>query len=412
MSFFLLGREESGDVRLLSPRLFETRQDATSELARLAADPVMADLEAEVYVVDLNSATPVLLVRQTAAATSAASETVSDEVEESAAVFEAPDEPLVEPVTDEAIAEAVVESEAVEDDLRAALLRTTAHMESTGIVAPESVGPEVSEQEPPAHEADDLLGEIIAETPEVTLQEAPGVAMAAEETPASEDQGEPESPAWPWDTAAPASDEPPTEGSAPTAEAEPATEVTAAFTLDAIEDAASDDSSILLGLQADAALEPSRPVILGAYDDYSSDEAPTTVAPVDETAFDAETPAPVGAADVAEPMSMPDVESSSDDDAAISEALAAVAAEAAAVDADAQAPAVDAISDFIMDLESVTTVPETVAAEEPPAPEPQPQRDLSQMNPSEYVCEDCVYVETCPNKGQRAPKDCVSFQWK
>lgn len=412
MSFFLLGREESGDVRLLSPRLFETRQDATSELARLAADPVMADLEAEVYVVDLNSATPVLLVRQTAAATSAASETVSDEVEESAAVFEAPDEPLVEPVTDEAIAEAVVESEAVEDDLRAALLRTTAHMESTGIVAPESVGPEVSEEGEPAHEADDLLGEIIAETPEVTLEEAPGVVMAAEETPASEDQAEPEAPAWPWDTTAPASDEPPTEGSAPTAEAEPATEVTAAFTLDAIEDAASDDSSILLGLQADAALEPSRPVILGAYDDYSSNEAPTTVAPVDETAFDAETRAPVGAADVAEPMSMPDVESSSDDDAAISEALAAVAAEAAAVDADAQAPAVDAISDFIMDLESVTTVPETVPAEEPPAPEPQPQRDLSQMNPSEYVCEDCVYVETCPNKGQRAPKDCVSFQWK
>ena len=30
----------------------------------------------------------------------------------------------------------------------------------------------------------------------------------------------------------------------------------------------------------------------------------------------------------------------------------------------------------------------------------------------EYVCEDCVYVETCPNKDQRLPKDCVSFQWK
>ena len=31
---------------------------------------------------------------------------------------------------------------------------------------------------------------------------------------------------------------------------------------------------------------------------------------------------------------------------------------------------------------------------------------------SSYTCEDCVYVETCPNRDQRLPKDCVSFQWK
>jgi pilus assembly protein FimV len=29
-----------------------------------------------------------------------------------------------------------------------------------------------------------------------------------------------------------------------------------------------------------------------------------------------------------------------------------------------------------------------------------------------YVCDDCVYVDTCPNKDQRVPKDCGSFQWK
>jgi hypothetical protein len=30
----------------------------------------------------------------------------------------------------------------------------------------------------------------------------------------------------------------------------------------------------------------------------------------------------------------------------------------------------------------------------------------------DYVCDDCVYVSTCPNKDQRLPKDCGSFQWK
>ena len=31
---------------------------------------------------------------------------------------------------------------------------------------------------------------------------------------------------------------------------------------------------------------------------------------------------------------------------------------------------------------------------------------------SSYVCDDCVYVDTCPNKDQRRPEDCGSFQWK
>ena len=34
------------------------------------------------------------------------------------------------------------------------------------------------------------------------------------------------------------------------------------------------------------------------------------------------------------------------------------------------------------------------------------------MSMESYVCDDCVYVGTCPNKDQRLPKDCGSFQWK
>jgi hypothetical protein len=30
----------------------------------------------------------------------------------------------------------------------------------------------------------------------------------------------------------------------------------------------------------------------------------------------------------------------------------------------------------------------------------------------EYTCDDCVYVNTCPNQHQKAPTECGSFQWK
>jgi hypothetical protein len=51
----------------------------------------------------------------------------------------------------------------------------------------------------------------------------------------------------------------------------------------------------------------------------------------------------------------------------------------------------------------VETIPETVP-EAPAASEP--------ASMDSYVCDDCVYVGTCPNKDQRLPKDCGSFQWK
>ncbi len=28
------------------------------------------------------------------------------------------------------------------------------------------------------------------------------------------------------------------------------------------------------------------------------------------------------------------------------------------------------------------------------------------------TCDDCVYVDTCPNKDEREPANCGSFQWK
>jgi hypothetical protein len=62
-------------------------------------------------------------------------------------------------------------------------------------------------------------------------------------------------------------------------------------------------------------------------------------------------------------------------------------------------------SDFIM-LDDV--LPSAVDdASEPSQPDAPGDAPLST-----YTCNDCVYVDTCPNKDQNHPEDCGSFQWK
>ena len=58
------------------------------------------------------------------------------------------------------------------------------------------------------------------------------------------------------------------------------------------------------------------------------------------------------------------------------------------------------------------TAPET--APEPPA-EPEPPAKAYEPGPvslDEYTCDDCVYVDTCPKKGESSPADCGLFQWR
>ncbi|MBI5232558.1 MAG: hypothetical protein HY876_10400, partial [Coriobacteriales bacterium] len=63
MKFFLLARESSGELTLLSSAAFDTRADALNSLESLTAEPDFAFWGAELFVMDLDSATPVLLVR-------------------------------------------------------------------------------------------------------------------------------------------------------------------------------------------------------------------------------------------------------------------------------------------------------------------------------------------------------------
>jgi len=59
-------------------------------------------------------------------------------------------------------------------------------------------------------------------------------------------------------------------------------------------------------------------------------------------------------------------------------------------------------SDFILDLDPIApvAVPQGYEVSESSA-------EIAAMS-----CDDCVYVTTCPNKDERDPSSCGSFQWK
>ena len=63
MPFFLLARDEDDQLRLLTPDASPSRQDALAVLAKLTSDPGFDAWDAEVLLVDIDSALPVLLVR-------------------------------------------------------------------------------------------------------------------------------------------------------------------------------------------------------------------------------------------------------------------------------------------------------------------------------------------------------------
>jgi hypothetical protein len=88
------------------------------------------------------------------------------------------------------------------------------------------------------------------------------------------------------------------------------------------------------------------------------------------------------------------------------------AAESQVAEVDETTPPVvaEGTSDFILDLDQPASG-EPVFAAEPAAPLPGVQPPLSTALDA-YVCDDCAYAETCPNKGQRLPKECGSFQWR
>ncbi|MDZ4168999.1 MAG: hypothetical protein U1E26_05035 [Coriobacteriia bacterium] len=385
MPFFLIGKGPDDSLRLLAEGVFETRASAMSELSRVTADPGFDAWDCEVLVADLDAATPVLLVRPAASQVVEPEEVEpADEVGPTDEVGPSEGEPAEDdgavaadtqatPTVDEADESLAAVIEGLDDesdaapDLKEALRRSAVSLEAEGIVAPESVGPvEPDEPDLPAEE------EPVDEGAD-PLAEPPSDAMVVEAQIEGADEG-----SWPW---------------AVKPDVSP-------LDLDALDEPGDDEGSLVRAPGDDATMASSRPVILGAYDEVATVSEVDVLLP--PAADDQSAPGPDGAesSPVSEPhkpeipvppvippsspASLPAADNTGD-----SAAADPTAGESAQVSDD-----LDVSSTVAGDSDFVDLPP--VVATDP----------LDTM-----TCDDCVYHDTCPNKGQRDPASCGSFQW-
>jgi len=334
MGFFLLRRD--GDVvTLIVSTMFGSRQEALAEVSRASAEGALhAD---EIFVIDLDAATPVLIVSPpplpVESAIPAAEEPV---IEESPLTGDAPDEdaaaeiaaaPIVE--VEEAIAAAVLadaeeslppqpkDEEASEDEPEVSELQS-APIESEEL--------ETAVEVEQAEEAD--------ETPEPVTEEsgAQDEQPESSEVPQPEPDPEPAAQAWPWE-AVPA----PVQNDDPVA----------------VTPAVADEAS---GGEADDEVADVDEPVEGESADAMPEEVSGLLADLEELA-----PAP----------------SEADDDEQRSESEE---------DMDASEP------------EDESIVPKAYEAG---------GSDITTL-----TCDDCIYLNTCPKKGESDPTSCGSFQWK
>lgn len=442
MAFFLLGRVDD-TLTLLCPDTFASRQDAMGALSRVTSDPGFGLWDAEVLLLDTESGTPVLLMRPAEAVTSVAapvSDVSDEEVVVSGDVEEEPlesvvvEEPLVETDDDaeplvveagdieeplvvddefeESTADTTVPEPAPEPEVEATEVETAPELPEPDAAAgpmdepqPEFIEPVVPQGEPVADGAiaDAIIEEQLASEEEYVEPEAVSLKDALTRTAAhmeSEGIVAPDSiaasepaegaadAAWPWDVAT---------GTPDAVVHEPG-----AFVLSDLEEPALDDASILHTTIDDDMFASARPVIMGSYAEPIAEDEPLidpissllddlVVEPMGVTAPVA--PARTGFAVpvVADAGDLFPVEPSPEEPHEISGADVQVNAgvEGAAESRD--------MSDFILDLE--------------PSPSVEPGPPVA-SELDDYTCKDCVYEETCPNKDQRLPKDCGSFQWR
>jgi hypothetical protein len=387
MPYFLIAQDADGSVSLLSPVAWPTRSEALGELSRMTGRADFSYWESEVSVVDLDSAVPVLLVRP-AGATEPSSARVAEPLEAAEAEVAG------------AIAEAVESgAELHQEETEPACETDASEYSAVAFEAPEEPGVTPIEAQLASR------GEPVEQAEAFEEVEVIGRVEAIEATQVAEES----------------------EGS----DADDDLRAALQRTAEQMEEAGltPPPSAGLLG-DEDARASWA---VSGATDEVATMEEPDRdeagnppIGHFELETVPAETPA--SAEEPAAPVSVaptwpwgrtasaasssaaaaPDLveeESPASDEVAqapVSEVVAAVAAEPGD-EAQPQAPDVGEpptpaeTSDFILDLDAVSAA---VAGSESPSPL------------AGYTCEECVYVETCPNKGQKSPAECVSFQWK
>jgi hypothetical protein len=391
MSFFILERDPAdGSLRMLLSRDFSERTMALEALSAAVGDGSLA-ITGEVFVVDLSTAVPVLVMP-----TPPAPEPV-------AGVWEAPPGEAVE-VEGEAAESASEPIEAPQDadetpgfgadvlsDLADALRRATSSLESEGVVAPgsiDSVEPEgestIDESPAPvtvrpvgevwpwanvdaydaSHPADEVVVVPEHDSPErEALGEEVPVSVIAEPVGVIEQMVD-------------VADE----------------DLTVADAGETLEEPEVQTSPLIVtsALDGEDAYMP-RPLILGDYDESM---------PADETTeLESENPivdliAPETDLKTAAPLSEA-VEASAE--ASDTSGQDVVTVEEVALPDDI-ASGIGLAAPGTEPLDATTTGPAYVPAGE--------------LDLGEYTCEDCVYVNTCPKVGESNPAECGSFQWK
>ena len=367
MAFFLIERDQdSGALSIPISGSFPTREAALEALARAMQDGT-AVVSGEIFVSDLGMAVPVLMMPTAPAAVAPAPESEEDQPDELIDLEEASgsdESPAVETVVYAAWADAVLDTEAAEgeDSLADALKRAATSLEAEGIVAPESIDFEELEDD--------------AET-ESILEDEPLDADAEDDTDAED-----------------AEDEPVEDELAEPAEAE-ALEPEPADDVEDVEDV--EMSSMLIGGPSlgDDSYVP-RPVIMGDYSDSAADaeeiagEAFAPTEPHEPASVSEYTE--VGDGEDLPPVEIP--ESILDPFSALAASESEVASEIVEESGDEE----DAIAAAIAGLPVIDSGD---------GYEPAGELDLSQ-----YTCDDCIYVNTCPKVGQATPAECGSFQWR
>ncbi len=446
MAFFLLGRVDD-TLTLLCPDTFASRQDAMGALSRVTSEPGFGLWDAEVLLLDTESGTPVLLMRPAGAGTSAATPAPDAPEDEVVVVSDVAEEPLESVVVEEPLVEStetdeplvvestdveeplVVDDEFDESDSDALVPEPTLEpeVEATEVeMVPELPVPVVQaepevETEPEVAELVEAEGEPVADAaiadaiieeqlasedeyvePEVvSLKDAltrTAAQMESEGIVAPDSVASPESlevgadAAWPWDVSPGTPDA-----------LVPESDV---FMVSDLEEPALDDGSILNNTIDDDMFAAARPVIMGSYAKSVAEPIAETEPSIDpiSSLLDDLVVEPMGITAPVVPartgFAVPVVADAGDlfpveasPEASDEVAGAEVLADSGDEDTDDSRD----ISDFILDLG--------------PSPAAEPGTSVA-SELDEYTCKDCVYEETCPNKDQRLPKDCGSFQWR
>jgi len=364
MGFFLLGRE-SDEVRLIAPALFSTRHEALSELARLSALPDGIPAE-ELFVVDLESAIPVLLVPGSTPSAPVSSDEALEA--ENAAVWEAPVAEIPEPESERPPIEATVgEPETEEDSLQEEIVSDPAPTVSeTHPATSETESSDVTPLESPVPEVESEVAPTAKDPAEMPPPEEPAEIPPVEEPPEIPPIEEPaeippveEPPEIPEPVIEPVPEPVPEPRPEPVPEAEP-------------------------DIEPRPDPEPER----------TSESWPWNVSGVDVDA---------------KPTSMAEPESPTSTTPSIAEP-ASIAPPVADNEVDS--------SDTLSSLEEPAVDSALSGADEPEpvtdetTPSATKTYDASALDLGSLTCDDCVYLNTCPKRGESDPASCGSFQWK